>query len=239
MKGLRGLFFLGLFIACTALFREFFKQLRASKQVYPIFDPLCSGAMQQEVNKYLNTLILSDVPTFCSRLKQQWPIINDVTFCQKNNNCCFVYIKLLPPLYQINNDYLMLTSGIISQKKYFEPQSILPLYTITTSSSRQMDLQRITHWLEQSTQHLFEKFNVHVINPTEIVLTEKQTQQFMLCCHYAQILTDDLYNRCLALKNSLTNIQTKNNKQIWIADLRFEKQFILYKRGNNEGKNIF
>ena len=242
MKGLRGLFFLSIVIAFgMVFFKVLSEQLFAFKKVNIVFDPFCAETLQHEVKNYLDTTMLKKcAPALCKDIKQHFPIAKDITYWQKNGNQYLLCINVYQPLYIINQNYIMLESGLITKKDYFVHESTNSLYHLSVAQENEGVSESLTNWLAESSDELFDLFTIHLINPTEILLTDKHMKQFTIRCHYTCRFTDELLTRCLALKNEVAVLEPtkKGLGNCWVADLRFSKQIILYKRGNNEGKNV-
>jgi len=242
MKSLRRYFFRGiLFALCLVPLKVLYHRLFALTALTISFDPLFSSTAQKEIQTSCDRFACSSMSTASfDQLIQDFPIIKTITCSHKKVEHVLLRIDAHQPLYLINQHEVLIESGALVKKEYFTNEGINSLYSLSIFHEYTQLPHEFAFWLEEHADHLFERFNICLINPTEIVLTDKQQQTFKILCHDKNRITKELLKQCLQLKNEMKHNPKPRRDLVWIADIRFKNQIILYgKRGNNEGKIVF
>lgn len=187
MKWVRGYFFLSIIglIVCIVPFKALYTLIFVLNSYKVQFDPLFSTKLQKEVCTYISTTTFVE---FCSRLcgdiKNQFPVIKNIECFHRNSNHALLVINAYKPLYLVNQDDVLLEQGVITSKKYFMAEGINDLYSLSIMGAQKNSIfSVIPRWLEDS-PNLFEHYHIQWIDPTKIVLIDKQWPCFKVLCHY-------------------------------------------------------
>jgi hypothetical protein len=234
MYRVRGYIFLAVSFS-TALFvaRLLYTHIFTICQHTLIFDPLFSSEMQEEIRVFIEKKIVSP-EALCMALKNQFPTIKDIVCQHKQYKKIVLTMHACKPLFLLNDSQVLLENGIVEKKFWFSDESLQSLYNITNKVAelRSRCHDASIHWLEENSDSVFEYFKVELIDPTTIVLSDKQAVDFQVFCNEQTKVSQEIFKTCFSLKDELkkTVPQKKGQQQSWIADLRFNNQIILYRK---------
>ena len=209
------------------------------------FDTFLSSGMQEEIRTFFESGFKDSInradnrADLAQQAKKRFFCIKDITWEHKSSHRAIMHIRARSPLYTLNKQSLFLEDGLVEAKSNFTEESTEHLYNLSVAFLGDcVDETLCNNLLAQRLDNLFEHFSVTWVDASNIVLTDKSCSYFCLRTHAYCILDQSVIEECFQLRDELKT-QARPKATVWVADVRFDNQIILYgQRGNNEGKSI-
>jgi len=182
---------------------------------------------------FKNSLSLKKI---ASSLKEEFACIKRVAIRQLPTKKLHIQLSTYKPLFRLNNDCILLKSGIIEPLHSFNPQSIDKLQCITVHNSainkHQLSSPCYT-CLTNCSPSVFESFDFTWNNETELILHDKKQRRFSILGDINTLTDQQKLKLYTTLQHQIMNRNdyALNKGKKWIADFRFDNQIIIFSRG--------
>lgn len=181
-----------------------------------------------------------------SALKKEYPFVRFISVVWLPKLMKHITVHAYAPLYQVNHDKLLLSSGIIIDKQWYHPSFFKHLPVIHVQQEHQASLeQACKHSVQESIyfpSDVFKNYQVHWVDNHTIVLQDAYDDAWRIVCEPEQLEDKKLFTYVIRVKEQLDTQQFfKKNKKTWSTDVRFQKQIIVYENrgGIDHGTSIF
>ncbi len=209
----------------------------ATRFVFSI-DPLITHSIQETIISFAKSMHQehASMKTMSDSIANEFPFIRSISVQRIPVRSVYLELKAYDPLCVINNDTLLLYNEMVIPKQQYLTYFVknLPHITLqknnTISSVLKTVLKKI---VMESYYSAFLNYNVTWINENEVWLCDKKQEDFSILGSINRLPTSAILNQCAYLKSRLSErnafLNKKKKPQRWIADIRFDKQIVLYK----------
>ncbi len=234
-------------IGCTQIPLQSYIQNVDNQALF--FDYFLAQETQQSITRYFkdacqnHTVAMSKI---CVYMKDAFPYINTIAISLLPNRLMHVEIKVHKPQYMVNNTHVLINNGLLAYKEIFTQQIIHTLHHVSINlpeENRQYIPQSAQKCLEHVTPYLFNHYKLFWQDAYFVWLCDKKYPCFAILFHQESVPDTELLHHCNSIKQQLIDrgVFDQKNKKIWIADVRFADQIVVYakKKGGKHGTNMF
>lgn len=199
-------------------------------------DPLITHETEQAIIKTAHYLYntKSEKPWHV-QLKETYPIIKSISWKKTKSHSLLVNIKIDAP-WLLANDNLVLTErgALVSRSLYAAHYTQLSRVTIK-SSANYLEPYCMS-WLEQFPPSFFATHAITIENAGSIIVQDLAKKLFPIRLRAEQKIDESVIDQCCDAQKKL--VEQKKLKKIiptaWLADIRFNKQIIVYQAKGRE-----
>lgn len=216
------------FVFCIRL--NFFS-FSMSHSFYVRTDSRISPESTSQLHAYLldaaaKKTTLRDVINHC---KERHSIIKNISIAYMPSHSLVSIVTHKPSC--IVNDGVLLENGDIVKKSVITDSlwHCLPAITVASEVVNHANLlaKQALHVLPKET---YEHYVVEIHGRNDVTLTDKKNDHFIICCSLEQhIISQELFNQCQQVKQSLFKQEISGAQKKWLADIRFADYIIAYK----------
>ncbi|OQA36290.1 MAG: hypothetical protein BWY54_00100 [Candidatus Dependentiae bacterium ADurb.Bin331] len=170
-------------------------------------------------------------------LKRQFPFINEIICSRYKPHQLYVNIHIDLPYFLVNDERVLTRRGCIASCSFFEKQ-YLTLPGINIIQPKQELDHRCLQWLQRVPQKMFQLYEITIENRTSILVSDRMKTCMTIKMDSNQLLDQAIINRCIKMQAQLTEQKKfkKTSPAAWIADVRFNKQIVIYQKGRKENE---
>lgn len=176
--------------------------------------------------------------------KQQFPWIQSIDLSFFSSGRAHVALIAYDPLCLINNTYVMISTGALLSKDFFEATSINMLRSLSVvfGTEEAVLSDECKRFIVDVPLAVLDAYRCVWVDNNSVRLYDKQQPYFVIVCHPEGIPNDTIMRHCNALKQELIErcVFGVPRAKTWVADIRFEGQIIVSQenRGNIYGTTI-
>ncbi len=204
-----------------------------------IVDNAFSADMSAQLSDYVTHHADMSTQLLCNQLKKQFAAIKECSARLYADGTCALAIVAKKPLIKLSSDIVLTHEGTSTELALWNAKAVADLATITIKQSfAESDGKALAAYIKSMPPHYFQHYDICWNNKHEISFYDKERKIFFL----SDITTmpDDSF--CQSLNEIISGmeiVKNKKQKQL-VADIRFERQLIIYeKRGAYHGNSIF
>jgi len=169
-------------------------------------------------------------------LHNRFLYIKSVNISRLATQALDINIHTYNPLFIVNDNHILLESGMCEPKNTFDANSIASLERITIHASAIIDNHvdsTCYRCLTTLSPHIIKMYNLIWISACEIWLKNKKQQRFALLCNTNTIHDGHKITLGTSLKNEIVSKKAfnYNTMKTWVADIRFDNQIVIFSRG--------
>lgn len=231
----RGIFIGTFFSISLFLPAIFFIKLPENKILFS-FDHILSDEACNNIRSCIQKNYAHSWKYIAKTIKEQHHYIQSILI-KKNVHSVQILIKAYRPAFLVNEQYILCKQlNQLFDKALFDTQKINNIYRISIcSSTLEKELPYVCVWLERC-DSFFDQFNVYWHDHTKIFLQHKQTQQLIKTAYHIA-LHQAVYTWAQEALHQESLVKKELNPLI--ADIRFEGQIVVYRRGENNEDDCF
>ncbi|TET05876.1 hypothetical protein E3J79_03740 [Candidatus Dependentiae bacterium] len=213
-----------------------------------IFTPLTYAITNDSIlsttaQECIKTVVAQDIDyqsvpfaTIAHQLKDTFPFIKVVTIAHLATGTVAIHLTIYKPIIRINNNLVLLESGVLELQQLFKYDIIASLPTVSVHESVCTDSRLTSDFytcLSAISPHLFKEYEINWHNKHELWLTDKNQHSFKILCDIYSISNEQKLRLCKKLKEEIKGKKEVllNKSKTWIADIRFDNQIIVFSRG--------
>ena len=197
------------------------------------FDDRFSDVSRQVLEQHISLLVRNNVNNFghiINGIQQQYEYIEKVDVHFVAPSTLKVVFLSHVPLCVINENLLLLTSGILTQRDYYVQTALvdLPLINVDPSQLSTCSWSTLVACISSIDRQFFDRFSVSYDDQCQLIFNHTVNPRCSLVCR------SDFEFKNLKLYEKAVFTLIEQRKSIaqfeniaWTADLRFEKQIIL------------
>jgi hypothetical protein len=240
MKRVLGLLmFVGAGIAVILITEQKHAHKRAQNKEHILYlDPILSTTTQQEISQFVEKEVKTKKynSDFIELLVHQFPFINNINLRKSTSGIQLIDIEASAPLLSVNEHCILTHKGQVVSKDVYEDRAVNDLYSVSVAAATPYPLvsEELKKTIQSLSANLFDEFNITLVNDTECWLHDKSNTRFAILFNNVSVPSGKLLERCLAIKNNLQtrdafnqSDKKKNNKTMFVADVRFKDQIIV------------
>lgn len=205
-------------------------------------DTILSQTTKDQVNSFIAQEInckKTAAHSIATKLKHQFPYIQSIDISRLATQTVHIKIHTYNPLFIVNGNQILLESGICEPKNRFSENSIASLATININSSAIIDNhlnQSCYTCLAKLSPHILKTYTLNWINACEIWLKNKKQPRFALLCDTNTIHDEHKITLGTSLEHEIVSKKAFNYNtiKIWVADIRFDNQIVIFSRGGRD-----
>lgn len=188
--------------------------------------PECITIIENHLIQYKNTPSYSILHT----LKNRFPFLAELFVTRMLGNKLFVDAVIPQPYAIINNEYAISDNGYLFACNYIDPQTVFNTRHCTIQTKTLLEnTENLIALLKKIDKTLFEKASLTIQNRDTAILYPKMYFHYSVIFSPENGCTTPSFNTALLLlKKNFTLKKTSQQTPRYIADLRFEKQIVLY-----------
>ncbi len=188
--------------------------------------PECITALENHLLQYKND------PSFSilHALKNRFPFLTELFVTRVLGNKLFVDAVVPQPYAIINNQYALSDNGCLFACNYIDSETILKTRHCTIQNNGLLEKPLyLIELLKKTDATLFENASLTIQNRDTAILYSKIHPHYLIVFSPENGCTTPSFNTALSLlKENFTLKKTSKQTPRYIADLRFEKQIVLY-----------
>ncbi|MDP3889440.1 MAG: hypothetical protein Q8Q25_02785 [bacterium] len=223
------------FVSIAYASKVLFKQARTYQ--YNLFvDAYFSESIHKAIEQHLSTVYQSiSIDAIGQHIKELFACVRKVEVFGLPNAVAQVSIMAHKPQYLVNGEDIVTHDGLLVSKDCFLTQ-VDSLYhlDITLTNKNQTSLsERCKHCVNCLTPQLLDDYRFVWEDDTHAWLYDKMQPNFALLFDAHTVPDVNTVYHCNTIKQELTErgVFERKSKKVWVADLRFTKQIIVFSRG--------
>jgi hypothetical protein len=253
----------GLIVLAVVLMLSSFGVHKLCKAIFSVtdihwqFDEQLSDLAQKSIIRFGQECCHDNFLLFVDQLKQQFPVIKDVTLHHINPGQVKVTVEGVTPKARVNEKWVVSEDGREIEAYFFQEHIVNALpYTTQLGGAQARELEcpdcsrrqrkcceidpLFTAWITETPSQLFTKYHVKWIDQFHIRLQDREQKSFFLQIAAETELREYIVHVTEKIKLSLIDrgyfLRTAYD---WIADLRFRDHVIVFReqRGIKHGTN--
>jgi hypothetical protein len=168
-------------------------------------------------------------------LKSTFPAIGDGSSLLSTQGIATLTLHASHPVCLINDRYIMLHDGRMVSSDLFTDSTVasLPAITISDELAHRTYLEPdCKYFVEMMPWHITTNYDCDWRSATKVILRCKQQPLFSLVCNNTVLPTPTTLHCCTQIMRNLEirgDFKKKSSKKkLWLADIRFEQQIVVY-----------
>ncbi|HSW73897.1 MAG TPA: hypothetical protein VLG71_01955 [Candidatus Limnocylindria bacterium] len=219
-------------VGCAYLF--------AVKRITFSVDPLFAPTTSSEIISFLEhtkDLDKQSITQLYTTLQSEFPAVKTLTVQRIAPDQLHVMISCQKPYMMVNETTTVTEGGYLVPTTVFAQTHTKNLPALTIANlpcATHRAPPGLMNCIGQLREQLCKQYTVIWRTELETELVDKQQPQFAVVCNTTTLAQPSLLARCQKLKEELQSqgaFEAKP-KKLWIADIRFDKQIILSRRGS-------
>jgi hypothetical protein len=198
-------------------------------------DQRYSPQFRTEIENYIKTISHQNISTIAQTLQKKYPAILAVTI-EQSAQATNISIDSVIPWSTINKQYVVDSLGNQLSSACFDPAIIeqLPNFSIDPKElTNRTHQRRAHHFATQLPRAFFDTFDVFWKDQTHIYLTTKTKPSWCILTYDSQSFNEKIISQCCdCVQSTQSNVKQQKNSTL-VADIRFEKQIVLYHKNMN------
>ncbi len=185
------------------------------------YDPILSKELSKSILQYTNKNLKNSLPDdLFKKLKNEFPVIENISVWRSNPNLLNVKIEADIPEYKINNNLILTKQFKLLPIDCFTQNAVDSLESILIDFNKSnVDLE-FMEFISNFPKNLLLDFEINYNSKNDIFITSKSDKQFLVLTRYNKVLSNKILEQCKTIKYE-KNIGY--NKK-FVADLRFGEQ---------------
>ena len=235
---------LGALIGVALILRMTYTGLFSVDRYVFAFDGLLAPTTQTNIKDFIEknaAFKRSSSAVIASELKKTFPCVEMVALELVAPRVLHIDIAATKPLVTINKNQVLVESNKVLDRGFFTVHRIDHLYDVQLAHIPALGEQCtvLTQAVQKLLPSFFSQYTVMWNDEFELALRDKNMPDFSIICNADTIPDFKVLEHCQQLKNTIVQQGTAghNVDQQWIADVRFDKQIILFstKGGRTHG----
>ena len=162
-----------------------------------------------------------------SALKLKFPVVDTVSIGYRLDGTVHCAVRALRPLVVINQQYLMMDDGQLTNKDFFSCVVVDSLPSITVKYNDNLQLSSVFQaCIQGMPDAFFDRYIITWIDHTMIEFRDKNNPEFFMLAQYQTDFNDRLIDNYEQIKHQIMSQHSYVKKQ-WSIDVRFKNQSIV------------
>lgn len=202
---------------------SFYQDLKKPQKFDFYFDRFISNKTQSKIQEFFNLNKDLDLGCLTKKFIQEFDFAYNVTL-KKDLKSTKVFIKISRPILNINNKFIITDTKKITSILSYKQNSISDLPVVLVNSANIDD--SVVNFLLNLNYEIYLKYDVEIKDNFNVYLKNKKSKKFFILTNLYFVPTKKNLKICKNLFYEKIN-SIKKNKNL-VADIRFEKQIILF-----------
>lgn len=193
-------------------------------------DARIAGPTYQAISSYVadnTTLMHSRAEQVCANIVHTFPVVHACTFHHVSRGIVHLAMQAADPLYVLNDDYILTHAMRVLPRTLYQESALVAVPGIVVDRPIQ---QSEIPLVASIPDDLARSFTTTWLNEHEIILRADDQDLFSIVCSADAFPSEKMVAACAHLKDELEQrgLFGKRRDKRWIADVRFDKQIILF-----------
>lgn len=196
--------------------------------------------LHADLEQFVREHVQSSQQEFLKKLKERFSFLHSVEVTRLPKKRIFFSTDIQDPIFQINKNQLLLADSQLIPQSWYQKTAYegLPVVTVPDMQDDYFFREKLFVLRELPKKMLY-KHEIVWHDKTDAFLIPDDLQGCAIRFNADALPTEKLYELCkeILLKANSRSLRRVKKPNYWIADIRFQKQIILY--GDKEGDFVW
>ncbi len=203
----------------------------SSQQHQCVYDAILSDTYRDSINSVVTELLTNNFSAYAiiHELQQKFPIVKKIIISYQPA-AIRVMVSAHEPVCTINNECALTAQKEIFPIDIFSEKAITNIANIAVMPDSVNNMAYfISHLLDILPAHVFQAYNVELVNEHYVRLADKKQPKFTIVSSVVQEKLSFLLSQCDSVKHTIAERKDFEKGTKWIADTRFAHYIVAYK----------